>query len=157
MKDDKLRYTKLGLVNALLSLIPIFPAWTLFPGIFFGTVVGHLINNCELGYSITLWTCFGLTAFLLFRYFSKFELENVTTRDRQLKKRFRIFSLEIYSILNTAILIIILGTNTVCSSDGQTLFACFLSGPLASIGLIMLGVAVDIRIGPTLQNNEQNQ
>lgn len=152
MKDDKFRYTKFGLINALLSLIPIVPTWTLFPGILFGTGVGKIFNNCELGYTFTLWTCFGLIAFLLFRQFNKLEINKDNTTERQLKKDFRIFSLGVYTLLNTAILILIVGTNLACYGDGQTLLACIFSGPLASIGLILLGLTVDIRRRTTAPN-----
>ena len=153
MREDKFRYSKFGLVNALLSLIPIVPTWTLFPGILFGTGVGNMIDNCELGYSITLWTCFALAAFFLFRYFNKFEFDIGKTTEKQLKNDFRLFSLGIYTLLNTAILIIIVGTNLACYGDGQTLLACIFSGPLASIGLVLLGVTVDIKVRTTVPNN----
>jgi len=49
------KFTKFGFVNALLSLIPIFPAWTIFPAIFAAGGIEKLINDCELSYQIVLW------------------------------------------------------------------------------------------------------
>jgi len=156
MKEDRFRYSKFGLVNALLSLIPIFPTWTVFPGVLYGIAVGEIIDNCEFGYSFTLWTCMGLAVFLLFRYFKRYEHDNRNTTVRRLKKNFRLFSLMIYTLLNTAILIVFVGPNLACYGDGQTLLAVIYSGPLASIGLILLGVAVDVKIKISAANSSQN-
>lgn len=146
MIEDKFRYSRFGLINALLSLIPLFPAWTLFPGILFGTALGVIIDDCELGFLVTLWTCFGLVTILLLRFFNRPAADTVKTAEKQSKKEFRFFYLQIYTLTNTAVLIMIVGTNLVCHGDGQTLLSFVLSGPIASIGLILLGVAVDIKV-----------
>ncbi len=153
MKEDKFRYTKFGFINTLLSLIPIFPIFTLFPGVLFADLVGKAFNDCELGYSITLWTCFAVTAFLVFRFFRQIGTRETRTSDRQLREDFRIFSLGIYALVNTAILIIILGTDLACHGDGQSILVCIYSGPLTSIGLLLLGISVDIRVRTTAPNN----
>ncbi len=144
MREDKFRYTKFGLTNALWSLIPIFPTWTLIPGIMLASVIGFTSNNCELGYTITLWMCILLTVFMLIRHFKNPEVDKDKTTERQLKMNFRIFSLGIYTLLNTIILILIVGTNLACYGDGQTILACIISGPISSIGLILLGLTIDM-------------
>lgn len=146
MIEDRFRFSRFGLKNALLSLIPIFPTWTLFPGILFATVIGIIIDDCELGFLVTLWTCLGLVTYLILRYFNRFDVDMVKITEKHSKKGFRFFSLQIYTLLNTAILILIVGTNLACYGDGQTFLACILSGPLASFGLILLGLAVDIKV-----------
>jgi hypothetical protein len=47
------RFTKYSFINALWSLIPIFPTWTLFPGLLAAMSL-KITGNCETGYLIVL-------------------------------------------------------------------------------------------------------
>jgi hypothetical protein len=47
------RFTKYSFINALWSLIPIFPTWTLFPGVF-AMSLEKITGDCATGYSIVL-------------------------------------------------------------------------------------------------------
>jgi len=140
-----LKFTKFGLTNAILSLIPIFPTWTLFPGVIAGKLFGDLLKNCEQGYRAVLWISIFLSVLFIYRYLSRINHISLEETEKRLKSRFRLFSLGIYTLLNTSILLIIVGTNLVCYGDGQTLLACIYSGPLASMGLIILGFIVDLK------------
>lgn len=140
-----LKFTKFGLVNAALSLIPIFPTWTLFPGVIISTWIGDLIGKCETGYEIIQWTSIILTIVLIFWYLGQIHRLLENKKEKELKRHFRLFSLGIYTLLNTAILIILIGTNLACHGDGQTVLMCIISGPLASVGLIIFGFIVDLK------------
>jgi len=142
-----LKFTKFGLVNAAISLIPIFPAWTLFPGVLISTWVGSWIGNCDTGYDIVLWTSILLTIALVFWYLQQIHRLIENKKEKELKIHFRLFSLGIYTLLNTAILIMLVGTNVACHGDGQTLLMCIVSGPMASLGLVILGFIIDLKKG----------
>ena len=144
---DMLKYTKFGLVNAAISLIPIFPSWTLYPGIIFSTWIGYITGKCETGYEIILWTSIILIIALVFWYLRQVRGLIENKEEKELKKHFRVFSLAIYTLLNTAILIMLIGTKLACHGDGQTLLMCLMSGPISSIGLVILGFIVDLKKG----------
>jgi hypothetical protein len=146
MNNGRLRYTKFGAVNALLSLIPIFPTWTLFPGVLIGKVLGSVFRDCELGYILTFLVSFVAATGLVVRYLRTCDFSGRGKTTKQVKMNFRLFSLAIYTILNTGILIIVVGSNLMCRGDGQTLLACIYSGPLASIGILILGFIIDLKI-----------
>lgn len=141
-----LKFTKYGLVNAALSLIPIFPTWTLFPGVIISSWIGDLIGKCEIAYEIVLWTSIIVAIGLVFWYLSQIQRLLATKKEHELKRHFRLFSLGLYTLLNTAILIMLLGTNLACHGDGQTLLMCILSGPIASVGLVILGFIIDLKV-----------
>lgn len=155
MKHDLYRFTKFGLVNALLSLIPIVPAWTLFPGVALAALFGRIAGNCELGYLITLWASFGGAAVLLVWYFRKFEIGGRT--EKQLRREFRLISLAVYTLMNMGLLIVWVGTYLACYGDGQTLLVVIYSGPLASIGLILFGFGVDVKVSIMVARNGHTQ
>lgn len=152
MRESKFRYTKLALVNSLLSLIPFVPILTLYPGVFLSAILGKIFNNCELGYLITMWICLAMTIFLIIKLFRRIAIFDTMMSEKQLKKDFKLFSLGIYALLNTALLIIILGPNLACNGDGQSIMVVIYSGPLASFGLLLLGVSADIK---TLDTNRE--
>ena len=132
------QFTKYGLVNALWSLIPIFPTWTLFPGIISALLIENAINDCETSYLIVLLgsiiLTIAITIFLLFRL------------DKQTKMSFSLWCLSIYTLINTAGLISIVGIHSACYGDGQTLLACIYSGPIASLSVIALGFLSDLKV-----------
>jgi len=50
------RFTKYGFINALWSLIPLVPLFSLFPGVLTAMAIGKLTNDCETGYRVVLWS-----------------------------------------------------------------------------------------------------
>jgi hypothetical protein len=154
MRDNKFRYTKFGLVNFLLSLIPIFPILSLFPGMLFAIKVGEAISNCELGYIIYLWTSLALIALLLFRLFKRVTTPETKEAEKQLKRTFRLYSLGIYVLTTPALLILFFGPNNACHGQSDSILGVYFTGPLASIGLLLLGISADIKVRTTAHNNE---
>jgi len=152
MKYDLYRFTKFGLVNALWSLVPIFPTWTIFPGVVFAALLGKFTGDCELGYLITLWGSFCIAAVLLVWYFRRFDIDGRS--EKQLKKEFRLICLAVYSLINTGLLIAFVGINSACYGDGQTFLVVIYSGPLTSVGLIALGFGVDVKVSVVVARGE---
>jgi hypothetical protein len=144
---DMLRYTKFSLENAAISLVPIFPIWTLFPGVLLAGFFEYVQGDCETGYKIVLWLCIVMIVPLIWWYLHQIPLWINYKKRRALEQHFRLFSLGIYTLSNIAIFIIMLGTDLACHGDGQTILAAIVSGPLASIGLIVLGFLVDLKKG----------
>jgi hypothetical protein len=138
------KFTKYGAINALWSLVPIFPAWTLMPGI----ALSSLFNNCEAGYQYIEWCSIILTIFITLLYIR--EIEKLLDKEQvKIKRNFRWFSLLIYTLINTATFIMILGPYLACEGDGQTVLVAILSGPVASFFLILLGLAIDLKLSIT--------
>jgi len=140
-----LRFTKYGAINALLSLIPIFPLWTLFPGVLIALGIEKCLNNCILGYQLvmflSIFLVIGATAFYLSR------INRLLFKDvKVIRQNFRLFSLFIYTFSNTAALIIILSPNLACNGSSMSIMACVFSAPIASIALIILGFLIDLKI-----------
>ncbi len=144
---DMLRYTKFSLKNAAISLVPIFPTWTLFPGVLSAGFLEYLPGECETGYKIVLWTCITMTGVLVWWYLKRIHTLINHKKRKALETHFRYFSLGIYTLLNTSIIILLLGTKLACHGDGQTFLMCIMSGPLASVGLVIFGFMVDLKKG----------
>lgn len=146
------KYTKYGFTNALWSLIPIFPTWTLFPGVLAAMAIENAVASCETSYLVVLWGSIILTilcsAFVLFKLDKQIE-----KNERRTKMNFRLWSLLIYTLINTAGLILVVGIDLACHGDGQTLLACFYSAPIASLSIIILGLISDLKIKITSANN----
>jgi hypothetical protein len=142
---DRLEFTKFSLVNAAISLIPIFPTWTLFPGILIGSFIGDLMGNCESGYEIILWSSIFIAIASFLFYAVRVDTIIAEKNRKQLRMHFRVFSLGIYTLFNTAILLLFIGTKLACYGDGQTILACIYSGPLSSIGIIIMGFILDLK------------
>ncbi|WP_266206105.1 hypothetical protein [Pontibacter kalidii] len=146
------RFTKLGFTNALWSLIPIFPAWTLFPGVLVAEFLTGKVFNCETSYRLILSISVALILLSTLYYFGRLE-QKLAKGKNVVKDSFRVFNLAIYTLVNTAALILIIGTDLACNGDGQTLLACLYSGPLASLSLILIGFLADLKISTTTHNN----
>jgi hypothetical protein len=146
MRDDKYGYTKLGLRNSLLSIIPFVPIFSLFPGIFFSGIIGRALNNCELGYSITMLICLFLTVFFILKRFIIIGTYENITSEKELKQEFTQYSLGIYALVNTVLCILILGPRLACHGDGQSIMVIIYSGPLSSMCLLLLGIFADLKI-----------
>ncbi|MFV8354376.1 hypothetical protein [Flavobacterium sp. XS2P14] len=138
------RFTKYSFINALWSLIPIFPTWTLFSGVFAAMSLEKITGDCETGYSIVLW--FSAVAAIGMMVFYGYRLDNILLKtESEVKRNFRFYSLIIYTLSNTVLLITLLGVDLACYGDGQTLLMCIFSGPLASLVLIAFGFLLDLK------------
>ena len=135
-------FTRFGLINALISLIPIFPVWTLFPGIFFAMSLEKAVHSCESSFRIVMWSAFSLAIVLVLFY--TIILHKIKS-ERSKRLNFRLASLFLYLLVNTFALIAMLGTNLACHGDGQAILLCIYSGPIASISLIAFGIILDIK------------
>ena len=138
------RFTKYSFINALWSLIPIFPTWTLFPGLLAAMGLEKITGNCETGYLIVLW--FSAVTVIGMMVFYGYRLDNISLKtESEVKRNFRFYSLIIYTLSNTVLLITLLGVDLACYGDGQTLLMCIFSGPLASLVLIAFGFLLDLK------------
>lgn len=147
-----LRFTKLGFTNALWSLIPIFPTWTLFPGILIAEFLTGKVFSCETSYRFILFASLALTGLTILYYFGGLE-QKLAKGKNVVKDNFRVFNLAIYTLVNTAALILIIGIDLACNGDGQTILACIYSGPLASVSLILIGFITDLKVRTTTHNH----
>jgi uncharacterized membrane protein len=139
----RLRFTKYGFINALWSLIPLAPLFSLFPGVLTAMAIGKLSNDCETGYRVVLWAS-GLLIIILIASYA-YRLDKILSRtEKDIKLNFGHWSLILYTLSNTFGLIIILGVRMACHGDGQTILACFFSGPIASLTLFVFGILMDI-------------
>ena len=138
------RFTKYSFINALWSLIPIFPTWTLFPGLLAAMGLENITGNCETGYEIVLW--FSAVTVIVLMVFYGYRLDNILLKtESEVKRNFRFYSLIIYTLSNTVLLITLVGVNLACYGDGQTFLMCIISGPLASLVLIAFGLLMDLK------------
>jgi len=144
-KIMKFTFTNYGFINALWSLIPIFPLWTLFPGIGIETGIEKISGNCELSYEIDL----ALSIFLIIvaTIWYLINTKRLKKKDiRTVKKYFRLLSLFIYTFINTAALIIILGPYLACNGSSMSIMVVIFTAPIASFSIIVLGFLVDLKI-----------
>lgn len=139
------RFTEFGFINALCSLIPIFPIFTLFPGILTAMGIQEFTNNCETSYTIVLWTSIVLTILLITIY--TYKIDKISFKsEKHIKYNFRFWNLILYTLVNTLGLILIIGIHLACNGDGQTVLACIMSGPIASLTLIAFGLLIDLKL-----------
>ncbi|SDT59108.1 hypothetical protein SAMN05216490_4202 [Mucilaginibacter mallensis] len=139
------QFTKYSLVNALLSLIPIFPIWTLFPIIGIESGIENYTGDCILSYKITLGICMLLIAVSIIVYL--FSIKKILLKEpKVIKRNFRWFSLLIYTFINCSGLIIILGPYLACNGSSMSIMVCIFSGPIASVVLIILGLLIDLKV-----------
>jgi hypothetical protein len=143
----RLRFTKYSAINTLISFIPIFPTWTIFPGLILAYLLSELFRNCEIGLIIILISFPLLALYWIFNFFKylPYKLENYS--EKEIRNDFRFFCLKIYTSINTVLLIIIIGTEDACySGDGQSILAVIFSAPIASVAILLLGVTVDLSL-----------
>ena len=138
------RYSKLAFINALLSLIPIFPLWTLFFGV--GSAVAlTTFTDCENAYAIVEWSCFAAALFFTgFIILNSGKWERLLT-EKQLKKRYRLFNLIIYTLLNNALLIHLVGPYKACYGQSDSVLLGIYTGPIISLILLVIGFVIDIK------------
>ncbi|MFY8161160.1 MAG: hypothetical protein ACOVNU_07505 [Candidatus Kapaibacteriota bacterium] len=132
MDENKLLFTKYGLINFLLSIIPIFPAWSIFLGIPFNLFMEYIYGKNEFSFNLSLWI-------IILLILNKIEF-------KKQKLYFRIFSFLIYSFINYSILLNLVGYNLYINGDGQTFLLVYYSAPFASLSLLLLGFFTDIQI-----------
>ena len=127
------------------SLVPIFPTWTLFPGVLAAMAIESGMNDCESSYHIVLWASMILT--ILSATFFLYKLDSTKSKsESKTKVNFRVWSLLIYTFTNTAVLILMVGVNLACHGDGQTLLMCIYSGTIASLTIVLFGLLSDLKI-----------
>jgi hypothetical protein len=141
------RFTKYGLINFLWTLIPIFPAWTLFPIIGFQALLVKSGLGCEYSYLLLMWVSIVITVALIAYYLFRIS-KMLVKEEKATKKNFRWFSFLVYLFVNSAVFIIVLGAPLACNGDGQTVLVCIISGPITSVVMIILGFAVDLKLRP---------
>lgn len=139
------RFTKYGTINALFSLIPIFPVWTLFPGILIEVGLENCIGDCILSYKIIMLVSIFLIICTTSLYLLR--IDKIAFKEPKIIKRnFRLFSLLIYTLANTIALIIILGPSLACNGSSMSILACLYSAPIASVAIIIFGFLIDLKI-----------
>ncbi len=138
------KFTKYSLTNSLYSLIPIFPTWTLFPGVLTAKGVEFIIKDCETSYKIVYALSILLTIILIYHYLKKVNFL-LLKKERYIIRDFRIWNLNIYALVNTFSIIQILGFDEVCHGSSTAFLACIISGPIASLSIILFGIIMDIK------------
>lgn len=91
----KQRFTKYGFVNALWSLIPIFPIWTLFPAVLVAKGLEDNLNDCEASYRLVLWITILLAILLMTLYIYKID-KILLKPEKDIKHHFRFFFNTLY-------------------------------------------------------------
>lgn len=118
--------------------------------------IENAVDSCETSYLVVLLVSIILTilcsAFIIFKLDKQIE-----KNEKKTKMNFRLWSLLIYTLINTAGLILIVGVNLACHGDGQTLLACIYSAPIASLSIIVLGLISDLKIKITSANRVYSQ
>lgn len=118
--------------------------------------IENVVDSCETSYLVVLWTSIILT--ILSTTFMLFRLDKQADRpEKEAKTNFRLWSLLIYTLINTAGLILVVGVDLACHGDGQTFLACIYSAPIASLSIIILGLISDLKIKITSANKVYSQ
>lgn len=113
--------------------------------------IEKIINNCESSYTIILWASIilGILSVLFFLIQLEYKVKN---KRKETRLNFNLWTLLIYTLANTAGLILIVGVELACHGDGQTLLACIYSGPIASVLIIVFGFLCDSVVYSTNDN-----
>jgi len=139
----KFKFTTYSFVNALLSLIPIFPVWLVIPGVLAAMGIEKMGGSCEQSYIIVFWFCVSLSLILMVNYLISLPKLILKKTEKDIKFHFRIFNLLMYTLINTALMIKILGIYYCCHGDGQSILVVMFSGPITSVILIVIGFIID--------------
>jgi quinol-cytochrome oxidoreductase complex cytochrome b subunit len=148
----KFRYTKFGFYDALLSLIPIFPVWSLFFGVGIAQLIRSMNVDCEIAYEISKWICLLLVIVPFLLFILKFKYFEIKRSEKEQKKYFKIFNLIIYTFLNNFIFSAMMGDQIECYGSSLQVLDVIYSGPLTSLFIIAIGLIFDIlrHYSPTL-------
>jgi hypothetical protein len=151
-----LKFTKLAFTDALLSLIPIFPAWTILTGLLAAESL-RAVMDCEQAYLTTAWV-FLILALYAGRWFVPYLLNpEIKWTDKEIKKHYRLFNLIIYTLINYALFIKIVSPNTACYGQSDSALSVIYSGPLTSLILLLAGLLIDITRKIMAHNNGFSQ
>lgn len=140
----ELRFTKYAFINALWTLIPVFPIFSIFPCVFLAMGIEKLIHNCEMSYTIVLLLSIILillTSILFIKKTNSLLLND----EKTIKEKFMLLNFFLYGLLNTVVFILLVGVNVACHGDGQTPLVCIISGPISSLLLIVFGFLIDLK------------
>lgn len=134
--------TYYGFINGLLSLIPIFPAWSMYPAAFIGAFLGPYIP-CQLLFTIvSILACISSIIYAVV-YYNR--INHYESRDKKdYKADFRFFCFKQYMLIHTFSFILIVGVDNLCQGDGQSVLAIMFSGPVASLIIFILGILFDL-------------
>lgn len=114
--------------------------------------IENIVDSCETSYLVVLWSSIFLT--ILSTTFILNRLDKQADKsEKEAKINFRLWSLLIYTLINTAGLILVVGVDLACHGDGQTILACIYSAPIASLSIIILGLISDLKIKVTSANS----
>ncbi|MFB3387251.1 hypothetical protein [Flavobacterium sp. LAR06] len=140
----ELRFTKYAFINALWTLIPVFPIFSLFPAVFLAMGIEKLVNNCEMSYIIVL--CLSIILILLIGILFIRKTDSLLLNDEKtIKEKFMLLNFILYFLIHTAVFILLAGVNIACHGDGQTPLLCIISGPISSLLLIVFGFSIDLK------------
>ena len=132
-----------GLISGLIFLFPIFPIFTLLPIVdYLGEVLEEYFSNCVIGYKIAYIFSLTLAVIVDFLYLLRVVWKNTTEKERFSFIFF--FNLLLYSLVNSYVFIVIVGTQNICRVDGQTGLVVILSGPISSIVIFVNGLIIDL-------------
>ncbi|NEU09805.1 hypothetical protein GZH53_15875 [Flavihumibacter sp. R14] len=137
------RYSKLALTDSLWSLIPIFPLWTIFFGVFIAEGLRTKID-CEKAYWVTEWGLFGIAIGLIVIFVFRLLKWEKTWKERQNKRYYRLFNLAIYTLINNSLLILIVSPNIACYGQSDSILAVIISGPISSVVVLIVGLSIDL-------------
>lgn len=146
MNENNLIFTKYGFINLLLSIIPIFPAWSIFLGLPINLGIEYIYGENESSFNISILVTVVIIVILLLLYFYNIIKFTNKYQAKQQKLYFRIFSFVIYSFINYSILLNLVGYDSYVNGDGQTLLLFYYSAQFASLSLLLLGFFTDIQI-----------
>jgi len=141
-----------GLISGLIFLCPIFPILTLFPIFGLEWVLEKYFFNCVIGYKIAYMFSLILAIIVDFIYLCRVVRKNIPEKEEigyifSEKEGFGFiffFNLLLYSLVNSYIFIIIVGTENICHVDGQTGLVVIFSGPISSIVIFVNGLIIDL-------------
>ncbi|MEM1269884.1 MAG: hypothetical protein AAGI08_07530 [Bacteroidota bacterium] len=139
---QKYPYTYEGLLAALVSLFPIFSAWTLFPIFGIHSQLEKSVGSCTDAMD-WLWQALVLIASALAVAYYIFVFR---TQRRHPYRRwiFLGFCSAEFVLVNGVLLISMTGIEALCySQDGQLLLGVIFTGPLSSASLLGFGITSD--------------
>jgi hypothetical protein len=139
MKKDPGTYY--GLINGLITLIPVFPIWSLLPVALISMVLQQYIS-CKTSFSVILCIIFLTWIVHAVIYFNR--INTYVSRDKKdYKADFRFFCFKQYVLINSFFFILLLGEDSWCRGDGQSGLVAIFSGPIASVYIFFLGIIFD--------------
>lgn len=137
--DKEISYTKRGLVIGIISLIPVFPFYSLELIAWYQFIVESLGFDCKHSHDFLFVINAFLMLLILFFYPNHVKKGTLKSNSGQ----FLLVCILLYIISNTLFLQIKLGYIFLCSTDGQIIMELIYSAPVASFSIFMFGLYVD--------------